>query len=147
MPTIKPQSHGGVLKSFKKGESKQRARQRTKAEIARDKFLLRIKDYGFSWAHVKLVLESLPGATKEEVARVAEDETQAIVVRTIAKALGKSLELGDLSVYEKFWDRMYGKPKITYIAGDSEPSKSPEVKIDATDPNEAARQYQLMLGG
>jgi hypothetical protein len=144
---LKPQPHGGALRQFTKGENKQRARQRTKAEIERDKFLLRIKNYGFSWAHVKLVLESLPGASREELKKVSDDETQAVVVRTIARALLKGLAKADLSVYEKFWDRMYGKPKITYVAGDSEPSKAVEVKIDTTDPNEAARQYQMMLGG
>lgn len=147
MTVLKPQPHGGALRQFTKGENKHRAKQRSKAEIERDKFLLKLKNYGFSWAHVKLVLESLPGAPREELKKISDDETQAVVVRTIARALLKGLGKGDLSVYEKFWDRMYGKPKITYVAGEQEAPKVVEVKIDTTDPNEAARQYQMMLGG
>jgi len=139
MGTKVKQKHGGAINRWGKGEcgnSKGRPR----------KLVPLLKDKGYSPSQTLDMLRNVQWMELDELQAIHKDEKESVLARTLAKAAYDALKKGDLSVYEKIWDRIMGKPKqIVEADVTSNSVVKTSVTIDTADPVEAAKQYQKMM--
>jgi len=103
--------------------------------------VLQMKVEGYKLAEINDTIQMMCSMTAQELLKVWENPKATILERTIASALRKSIEKGNLDSVETLLNRVYGKPKekvdIT-TAGEkiNEPRVTIEIlktKIDGKD--------------
>ena len=126
--------HGGKINQWEKGESGN-PKGRPKKPV------LTMKVEGYKLAEINDTIQMMVGMTSGELLKVWENPKATILERTIASALRKSIEKGNLDSVETLLNRVYGKPNekvdIT-TAGEkiNEPRVTIEIlktKIDGED--------------
>lgn len=105
MPLVK-QPHGGAIYLAEKGE--------TRNPNGRPKPLaLKMKAQGYQLQDVDKTIENLLAMTLDELKAVYNNPEATVLEKTIAKAIGKSIEKGSLYSLETLLSRRFGKPRET----------------------------------
>ena len=114
--------YGGTLKIWEKGESgnpKGRAK----------KLVPSMKVEGYKLTEINDTIQSIISMTVDELKQVWDNPKSTILEKTVAGALKKSLEKGNLESVETLINRVYGKPKE---------------KIDIESKNESTIRIQII---
>jgi hypothetical protein len=96
--------NGGKLKIWEKGESGN-PKGRPK------KLVPSMKIDGYKLTEINDTIQSIISMTVEELKMVWDNPKSTILEKTVAGALRKSLEKGNLESVETLINRVYGKPK------------------------------------
>jgi hypothetical protein len=96
--------NGGKLKVWEKGESGN-PKGRPK------KLVPSMKVEGYKLAEINDTIQSIISMTMEELKHVWDNPKSTILEKTVAGALRKSIEKGNLESVETLINRVYGKPK------------------------------------
>lgn len=96
--------NGGKLKIWEKGESGN-PKGRPK------KLVPSMKIEGYKLVEINDTIQSLISMTMEELKHVWDNPNSTILEKTVAGALRKSIEKGNLESVETLINRVYGKPK------------------------------------
>lgn len=101
MPTDKQIKN---LIPFKKGQSgNPKGRPR--------KFVCLLKDMGYNKQDVDTTIQNMMAMSITELAEVFKDENATVLEKTIANAIKKGIEKGNLYSLETLLNRLYGSPK------------------------------------
>ena len=93
--------------------------------------VLTMKVEGYKLAEINDTIQMMVGMTAPELLKVWENPKATILERTIASALRKSIEKGNLDSVETLLNRVYGKPKEKVdITTDGEKINEPKVQIE-----------------
>lgn len=93
--------------------------------------VLTMKVEGYKLAEINDTIQMMVGMTAPELLKVWENPKATILERTIASALRKSIEKGNLDSVETLLNRVYGKPKEKVdITTDGEKINEPRVQIE-----------------
>ena len=96
--------NGNILPIWKKGQSgNPKGRPR--------KMVSKLKMDGYKLTEINDTIQSMVSMNLMELKQVWEDDNSTILEKTIAGALRKSLQEGDLGSMETLLNRVYGKPK------------------------------------
>jgi hypothetical protein len=96
--------NGGKLKIWEKGESGN-PKGRPK------KLVPSMKIEGYKLTEINDTIQSIISMTVEELKMIWDNPNSTILEKTVAGALRKSLEKGNLESVETLINRVYGKPK------------------------------------
>lgn len=96
--------YGGTLKVWEKGESGN-PKGRPK------KLVPSMKIDGYKLTEINDTIQSIVSMNIEELKHVYDNPKSTILEKTVANALRKSLEKGNLEAIETLINRVYGKPK------------------------------------
>jgi hypothetical protein len=75
------------------------------------KLASRLKEIGYTPAQVSVTINAMLAMTIEELKEIYENKNSTILEKTIANALKKSLEKGNLESMETLLSRVNGRPK------------------------------------
>ena len=90
-----------------------------------------MKVEGYKLAEINDTIQMMVGMTSGELLKVWENPKATILERTIASALRKSIEKGNLDSVETLLNRVYGKPNEKLdITTDGEKINEPRVQIE-----------------
>jgi len=119
---------------FKKGDSRINRKGRPR------KFILELKDQGYSLSQVTDTIEILISRTEEELMDIFNNSNSTVLEKVVSSAIMKSIKRGDMTSIETLLNRAYGKAKekveqeititnhsIKLKFGNNEPE---EIKID-----------------
>lgn len=125
----RPGKYGGTLRVWEKGESgNPKGRPR--------KPVLQMKVEGYKLHEINDTIQSMVSMTLEELKFVYENPNSTVLEKTIAGALRKSIDKGNLDSLGTLMDRVYGKPNekldIT-TGGDKLDKPNFTIKIINTD--------------
>ena len=116
--------NGGKINQWSKGESGN-PKGRPKKPV------LQMKVEGYKLAEINDTIQMMVGMTAGELLKVWENPKATILERTIASALRKSIEKGNLDSVETLLNRVYGKPNEKLdITTDGEKINEPRVQIE-----------------
>jgi FAD synthase len=73
--------------------------------------VLQLKRAGYKLAEINDTIQTLMTLTLEELRVVWDNPASTLLERTIASAIRKSIEKGNLDAMETLLNRVYGKPK------------------------------------
>lgn len=96
--------YGGTLKIWEKGES-----GNPKGRLK--KLVPSMKVEGYKLTEINDTIQSIISMTMDELKDVWNNPKSTILEKTVAGALKKSLEKGNLESVETLINRVYGKPK------------------------------------
>jgi hypothetical protein len=96
--------YGGTLKVWEKGES-----GNPKGRLK--KLVPSMKVEGYKLTEINDTIQSIISMTMDELKDVWNNPKSTILEKTVAGALKKSLEKGNLESVETLINRVYGKPK------------------------------------
>lgn len=96
--------YGGTLKVWEKGES-----GNPKGRLK--KLVPSMKIEGYKLTEINDTIQSIISMTMDELKDVWNNPKSTILEKTVAGALKKSLEKGNLESVETLINRVYGKPK------------------------------------
>lgn len=104
--------------SFKKGELPPNPKPFKKGQSGNPngrprKFVCALKDMGYNKQDINQTIENMMAMTLKELADVFKDDDATILERTIANAMRKSLEKGELYSLETLISRVHGTPTKT----------------------------------
>ena len=121
--------NGGKINQWSKGESGN-PKGRPKKPV------LQMKVEGYKLAEINDTIQMMVGMTAGELLKVWENPKATILERTIASALRKSIEKGNLDSVETLLNRVYGKPNEKLdITTDGEKINEPRVQIEILKSN------------
>lgn len=125
----RPGKYGGTLRVWEKGESgNPKGRPR--------KPVLQMKVEGYKLYEINDTIQSMVSMTLDELKFVYENPNSTVLEKTIAGALRKSIDKGNLDSLGTLMDRVYGKPNekldIT-TGGDKLDKPNFTIKIINTD--------------
>lgn len=104
MPKIRKTKTGGELWEWVKGETgNPNGRPR--------KFISELKDKGYKLAEITQAIQVLIAMEPAELHNVRNNPKATVLEVTIAAAIIKSIQKGDLDSIETLLTRVYGKPK------------------------------------
>lgn len=85
------------------------------------KFICALKDAGYRLSHVTDTIQTMMAMTLDDLKGVYENKEATVLEKTIASAIRKSIERGDLGSIETLLTRVFGKPKekIEHLGGQS----------------------------
>jgi hypothetical protein len=116
--------HGGKINQWEKGESGN-PKGRPKKPV------LTMKVEGYKLAEINDTIQMMVGMTAGDLLKVWENPKATILERTIASALRKSIEKGNLDSVETLLNRVYGKPNEKVdITTAGEKINEPRVQIE-----------------
>jgi hypothetical protein len=96
--------NGGTINQLQKGESgNPNGRPR--------KFISELKDQGYKLAEVNDCIQVMLSMTFEELAEIFKNPKATVLEKTVASAIKKGIEKGDLISIETLLNRVYGRPK------------------------------------
>jgi hypothetical protein len=75
------------------------------------KFVTLLKDMGYNKQDIDTTIQNMMAMTIEELADVYKDNNATVLEKTVANAIKKGIEKGDLKSIESLLDRVYGIPK------------------------------------
>lgn len=104
MSELTPGKNGGTLRSWKKGQSGNPAGRPRK-------LVSKLKLDGYKLTEINDTIQTMVSMTYDELKKVWDNPNSTILEKTIAAALRKSLNEGELSSVETLLNRVYGKPK------------------------------------
>jgi hypothetical protein len=104
MSKLIPGKNGGKVMQWEKGESGN-PKGRPK------KLVPSMKVEGYKLTEINDTIQSIISMTVEELKKVWDNPKSTILEKTVAGALKKSLEKGNLESVETLINRVYGKPK------------------------------------
>jgi len=86
---------------------------------------------GYKLTEINDTIQEMVGMNIAELKKVRESDNATILEKTIAEALKKGLEKGNLESIETLLNRVYGKPKQDYdiTSGGKELDNKPRVEI------------------
>ena len=96
--------YGGTLKVWEKGES-----GNPKGRVK--KLVPSMKVEGYKLTEINDTIQSIISMTLDQLKEVWNNPNSTILEKTVAGALKKSLEKGNLESVETLINRVYGKPK------------------------------------
>jgi len=129
MGKLIPGKNGGKINIWDKGESGN-PKGRPKKPV------LQMKVEGYKLAEINDTIQMMVGMTAGELLKVWENPKATILERTIASALRKSIEKGNLDSVETLLNRVYGKPNEKLdITTDGEKINEPRVQIEILKSN------------
>ena len=124
MGKLIPGKNGGKINIWEKGESGN-PKGRPKKPV------LQMKVDGNKLHEINDTIQMMVGMTAPELLKVWENPKATILERTIASALRKSIEKGNLDSIETLMNRVYGKPNEKLdITTDGEKINEPRVQIE-----------------
>jgi dihydroneopterin aldolase len=92
------------LKKFVKGQSgNPNGRPR--------KFVCTLKEQGYKRSEINDTIQVMMSMNLDELKAVWEDKNATVMEKTVASAIKKSIEKGNLDAIETLLTRVYGKPK------------------------------------
>ena len=98
--------------------------------------VLTMKVEGYKLHEINDTIQMMVGMTSHELSLVLENSKSTILERTIASALRKSIEKGNLDSVETLLNRVYGKPDQKLdITTDGEKINEPKVQIEILKTN------------
>ena len=74
-------------------------------------FISKIKEEGYTLSEVQDAMQVLMSMSAEELTKIKENPQATVLEITIASAIMKSIQKGDLTSLETLLTRVYGKPK------------------------------------
>lgn len=93
--------------------------------------VLQMKVAGYTLHEINDTIQSMCSITLEQLREIWENPNATILERTIASALRKSIEKGNLDSLETLMNRVYGKPNEKLdITTDGEKINQPKVQIE-----------------
>ncbi|CAB4136847.1 hypothetical protein UFOVP1479_24 [uncultured Caudovirales phage] len=104
MSELIPGRNGGSIRRWSKGESGN-PKGRPK------KLVPSMKVEGYKLTEINDTIQALVSMNVKDLKSVYENPNATILEKTVAAALRKSLEEGDLDSIETLMNRVYGKPK------------------------------------
>jgi hypothetical protein len=124
MGKLIPGKNGGKINIWDKGESGN-PKGRPKKPV------LTMKVEGYKLAEINDTIQMMVGMTSGELLKVWENPKATILERTIASALRKSIEKGNLDSVETLLNRVYGKPNEKVdITTAGEKINEPRIQIE-----------------
>lgn len=108
MGALVKQPHGGAIYHASKGETKNPNGRPRKLALA-------MKAQGYQMQDIDKTIENLLAMTVDELKAVDNNPEATVLEKTIAKAIGKSIEKGSLYSLETLLSRRFGKPRETAI--------------------------------
>jgi len=124
MGKLIPGKYGGKINIWDKGESGN-PKGRPKKPV------LTMKVEGYKLAEINDTIQMMVGMTSGELLKVWENPKATILERTIASALRKSIEKGNLDSVETLLNRVYGKPNEKVdITTAGEKINEPKIQIE-----------------
>jgi len=75
------------------------------------KYVLSLKTEGYKMTEINDTIQAMVGMNMEELKKVFESDKATILEKTVAAALRKGLQKGELNNIETLLNRLYGKPK------------------------------------
>jgi phage-related protein len=82
------------------------------------KFVCQLKDMGYNKQDINQTIENMMAMTLNELADIFKDDNCTILERTVANAMRKSLERGELYSIETLIGRLYGNKTDITTNGD-----------------------------
>lgn len=129
MGKLIPGRNGGKINIWDKGESGN-PKGRPKKPV------LQMKVEGYKLAEINDTIQMMCSMTAGELLKVWENPKATILERTIASALRKSIEKGNLDSVETLLNRVYGKPNEKVdITTAGEKLNEPKVVIEILKTN------------
>ena len=104
MGTIVEGKNGGKMNRWNKGES-------GNPKGRPQKPVLQLKRAGYKLTEINDTIQTLMTLTLEELRSIWDNPASTLLERTIASAIRKSIEKGNLDALETLLNRVYGKPK------------------------------------
>lgn len=104
MAKLIPGKYGGKIQIWEKGESGN-PKGRPK------KLVPSMKVEGYKLTEINDTIQSIISMTMDELKQIWDNPKSTILEKTVAGALKKSLEKGNLESVETLINRVYGKPK------------------------------------
>jgi hypothetical protein len=93
--------------------------------------VLQMKVIGYKLAEINDTIQLMCSMTAEELKTIWENPNATILEKTIASALRKGIEKGNLDSVETLLNRVYGKPKEKMdITTDGEKLNQPSIQIE-----------------
>jgi hypothetical protein len=97
--------------------------------------VLQMKIAGYKLAEINDTIQSMCSMTADELKKIWENPQATILEKTIASALRKGIEKGNLDSVETLLNRVYGKPKEKVdITTDGEKINEPKIQIEVVLP-------------
>lgn len=104
MSELVPGKNGGKINRWGKGETgNPNGRPR--------KIVSKLKMDGYKLAEINDTIQMMVSMTHDEIKRVNSNQNATMLEKTIAAALCRGLEEGELNSIETLLTRVYGKPK------------------------------------
>lgn len=95
------------------------------------KYVLSLKQEGYKMTEINDTIQAMVGMNVDELKKVYENEKATILEKTVAAALRKGLQKGDLANIETLMNRIYGKPKEKVdITTNGENMNQPRIEIN-----------------
>lgn len=100
------------------------------------KYVLSLKQEGYKMTEINDTIQAMVGMNVEELKKVYENDKATILEKTVAAALRKGLQKGDLANIETLMNRIYGKPKEKVdITTNGENMNQPRIEINIIKTN------------
>src|SRR5690349_3151214 len=99
------------MKSQKKKVKKKNTIAEGKAERKPRKYVSLLKEQGYKLSEINDCLQAMMAMDMKELTAVEKDASSTILEKTVARAMLKSLESGNLNSVKMLLDRAYGSPK------------------------------------
>lgn len=124
MAKLLPGKNGGKYQVWEKGESGN-PKGRPKKPV------LQMKVAGYKLAEINDTIQAMCSMTAQQLREIWENPNSTILEKTIASALRKGIEKGNLDSVETLLNRVYGKPNEKLdITTQGEKINQPKVQVE-----------------
>jgi len=124
MAKLLPGKNGGKYQVWEKGESGN-PKGRPKKPV------LQMKVVGYKLAEINDTIQAMCSMTAQQLREIWENPNSTILEKTIASALRKGIEKGNLDSVETLLNRVYGKPNEKLdITTQGEKINQPKVQVE-----------------
>jgi len=106
------------------------------------KFVSTLKSMGYKNSEVADAIQNLLAMTIDELKEVYQNQESTVLEKTVAGAIKKSIEKGDLQSIEVLLSRVFGKPKESVKIDTPVPSDHPIRQLSIEELKALARSRQ-----